>query len=58
MGFNPGKSLGPGLIFSVGFIRVVDERTGFQIRGLDEIEDFLFMCEVELSVIISSEKIE
>jgi len=31
VGFDPGKSLGPGLIFSFGFERVVDKRTCFEI---------------------------
>jgi len=31
VGFNPGKSLGPCLIFSLGFVGVVDERTCFEI---------------------------
>ena len=43
VGFDPGKGSGPGSVFSFGFIRVVDERAGFQVGLLNEVKDFFLM---------------
>ena len=53
MGFDPGKSFIPGFVFSLSFVRVIKQGTGFRVGVFELLEDLFFEIEIEFSSIVS-----